>query len=101
MSVYSVSAQVILLLLFSPPFTIGICGFVECLALGRVLFVGHSAKKSLSSTALGKVLLSVTIRFAESRTLGTEIYSAKISLLSVKHSAMAALDKGPSAAVYS
>jgi hypothetical protein len=42
------------------------------------VFVGHSAKKSLPSAALGKVLLSVTTVFAESRTLGTGIHSAKI-----------------------
>jgi hypothetical protein len=69
--------------------------------LCRVLFVGHSVKKPLPSPALGKVLLSVTITFAESRTLGTEIHSAEISLPSVKHSAKAALGKGPSAVVYS
>jgi hypothetical protein len=66
-----------------------------------MLFVGHSTKKPLSSAALGKVLLSVTIAFAESRTLGTEIHSVKMSLPSAKHSAKAALGKGPSAAVYS
>jgi hypothetical protein len=43
--------------------------FVECSAIYRVLFVGHSAKNSLSSAALDKVLLSVTTTFIESRTL--------------------------------
>jgi hypothetical protein len=60
--------------------------FAECSALCQVFFVGHSAKKPLSSAALGKVLLSVTTMFAESRTLGTGKHSAKISLPSVKHS---------------
>jgi hypothetical protein len=80
--------------------TTGICGFVECLALCRVLFVGHSTKKPLPSAALGKVFLSVTNAFAESRTLGKELHSAKISLSSAKHLAKAALGKGSSAAIY-
>ena len=42
---------------------------------------------ALPSAALGKVLLSVTTAFAESRTLGTGIHSTKISLPSAKHSA--------------
>jgi hypothetical protein len=63
--------------------------------------LGTQQKKPLPSVAFGKVLLSVTITFAKSRTLGTEIHSAKISLSSAKHSAKAALGKGPSAAVYS
>jgi hypothetical protein len=42
-----------------------------------VLFVGHSTKKPLPSAVLGKVLLSVMTAFAESRTLGTGIQSAK------------------------
>jgi hypothetical protein len=54
--------------------------------LCRVFFVGHSAKKPLPSAALGKVLLSVMMAFAESRTLGIGIHSAKISLPSAKHS---------------
>jgi hypothetical protein len=66
-----------------------------------VLFVGHSVKKPLSSTTLGKVLLSVKITFAESRTLGTEIHLTKTYLPSAKNSAKAALGKGPSTAVYS
>jgi hypothetical protein len=65
-----------------------------------VLFVGHSAKKHLSSAALGKVLFSVTNSFAERRTLGKELHLTKISLPSAKHSAKAVLGKGPSAAVY-
>ena len=44
-------------------------------ALCRVLFVGHSAKKSLSSIALDKVLLLVTAAFIESRILGKEIFA--------------------------
>jgi hypothetical protein len=72
----------------------------RCSALCRVLFVGHSAKKHLLSAALGKVLFSVTNSFAESRTLGKELHSTKISLSSAKHSAKAALGKGPSAAIY-
>jgi hypothetical protein len=51
--------------------------------------------------ALGKVPLSITTTFTESRTLGTEIHSAKKSLPNAKHSVNAALDKGPSAVVYS
>src|SRR5688572_23135179 len=39
-------------------FTTGIRGFAECCILCRVPFVGHSAKKALSSAALGKVRLS-------------------------------------------
>jgi hypothetical protein len=39
-----------------------------------MFFAGHSTKKSLSSAALGKVLLSVTTAFTESRTLGKEIF---------------------------
>jgi hypothetical protein len=66
-----------------------------------VLFVRHSVKKPLPSAALGKVLLSVTNEFTESRTLGTKLHSAKISLPSAKHSAKAALGKELSAAVYS
>jgi hypothetical protein len=70
-----------------PAITTGIRVFAECSALCRVFFVGHSAKKSLPRAALGKVLLSVTTAFAESRTLTTGIHSAKISLPSAKHSA--------------
>jgi hypothetical protein len=61
-----------------------------------VPFVGHSAKKSLPSAALGKVWLSVTRLFIERRTLGTGQHSAKTCLSSVKHSAKKALEKGPS-----
>jgi hypothetical protein len=70
--------------------TTRIRGFAESSALCWVLFVGHSAKKPLSSAALGKVLLSVMTAFTKSRALSIEIHSAK-----------AALGKGPSAAVYS
>jgi hypothetical protein len=61
--------------------TTGIWLFAKCLALCPVLSVG-----SLPSAALGKVLLSVTSTFTESRTLGTEIHSANKSLLNAKHS---------------
>jgi hypothetical protein len=64
-----------------------------------VLFIGHSAKKTLPSAALGKVLRSVTSWFAECRTLGTGELSAKPCLPSVKHSSKVALGKAPSAAV--
>jgi hypothetical protein len=37
-----------------PDITIGIQLFVECLALCRVFFVGHSTKNSLPSAILGK-----------------------------------------------
>jgi hypothetical protein len=39
-------------------FTTGIRGFAECCILCRVPFVGHSAKKTLPSAALDKVMLS-------------------------------------------
>jgi hypothetical protein len=65
-----------------------------------VLFIGHSAKQTLPSTALGKVLRSVKSWFTECRTLGTSKHSAKTALPSVKHSANMALGKGPLAAVY-
>jgi hypothetical protein len=52
-----------------------------------VLFIGHSAKKNLTSAALGKVLRSVKSLFTECRTLGTEKHSAKTALPSGKHSA--------------
>jgi hypothetical protein len=61
--------------------------FAECLALCRVLFVGHSAKKSLTSAILGQVLLSVMTVFTKSRTLGIEIHSAKKPVPSAKYSA--------------
>jgi hypothetical protein len=67
--------------------TTGIRLFVECSVLCRVFFVGHSAKPSLSSVTLGKVLLSVTTTFTESRTLGTRRHLAKTTLSSAKHSA--------------
>jgi hypothetical protein len=55
---------------------------------------------ALPSAALGKVLLSVTTTFIESRTLGTGKHSAKTSLLSVEHSANGDARKGPSATVF-
>jgi hypothetical protein len=75
--------------------------FVECRSVCRVLFIGHSAKPTLLSAALGKVLRSVKILFTECRTLGTAKHSAKTALPKVKHSAKIALGKGPLAAVYS
>jgi hypothetical protein len=57
------------------------------LALCRVLFIGHSTKKSLSSAALDKVMLPVMTTFTESRTISTQRHSAKTSLPSAKHSA--------------
>jgi hypothetical protein len=75
--------------------TTGIQLFAECRRLCRVLFIGHSAKPSLPSAALGKVLRSVNSLFTECRTLGTSKHSAKTALPSVKHSANMALGKGP------
>jgi hypothetical protein len=66
-----------------------------------VLFIGHSAKTTLPSAALGKVLRSVKSLFTECRTLGTAKHSAKTALPSVKHSSKMALGKGPLAVVYS
>jgi hypothetical protein len=79
--------------------TTGIQGFAECCILCRVPFVGHSAKTSLPSAALGEARLSATRLFTECGTLGTGRHSAKTSLPSVKHSATGALGKGPSTAV--
>jgi hypothetical protein len=81
--------------------TTGIWAFAECRHLCQVLFIGHSAKKTLTSAALGKVLRSVKSLFTECRTLGTAKHLAKTALPSVKHSAKMALGKGPLAAVYS
>jgi hypothetical protein len=81
--------------------TTGIRAFAECRRLCRVLFIGHSAKKTLPSAALGKVLRSVKSLFTECRTLGTSKHSAKTALPSFKHLANMALGKGPLAAVYS
>jgi hypothetical protein len=75
--------------------------FAKCRRLCRVLFIRHSAKPTLPSVALGKVLRSVKILFTECGTLGTAQHSAKTSLPRVKHSAKTALGKGPLAAVYS
>jgi hypothetical protein len=85
----------------SPVVTTGIRLFAECRRLCRVLFIGHSAKPTLPSATLGKVLRSVKILFTECGTLGTAQHSAKTALPRVKHSAKTALDKGPLAAVYS
>jgi hypothetical protein len=41
----------------------------------RVLFVGHSTKNSLPRAGLGKVVLSVTTTFSESRTLGENLFA--------------------------
>jgi hypothetical protein len=54
------------------------------MALCQVLFIGHSAKQSLPSVALGKVVLLVTTMFTVSRTLGTGKHSAKKSLSCAK-----------------
>jgi hypothetical protein len=67
--------------IYISPSTTGIRLFIECSALYRVFFVGHL------SAALGKVLLSVTTTFTESRTLSRGKHSAKTSLSSAKHSA--------------
>jgi hypothetical protein len=80
--------------------TTGIRPFPECRRLCRVLFIGHSAKSTLPSAALGRVLRSVKRLFTECRALGTAKHSAKTVLSSVKHSANMALGKGPLAAVY-
>jgi hypothetical protein len=69
--------------------------------LCRVLFVGHSANKPLPSVAFGKGPLSVTTMFAESMTLGTEIHSTKISLLSDVHSAKGGSQQRSSATIKS
>jgi hypothetical protein len=86
---------------FSDGITTGIRAFAECQRLCRVLFIGHSAKKTLPSAALGKVLRSVKSLFTECRTLGTAKHSAKTALPSGKHSAKTALGKGLLAAFYS
>jgi hypothetical protein len=82
-------------------YTTGIRTFAKCQALCRVLFIGHSAKKTLPRAALGKVLRSVKSLFTECGTLGTEKHSANTALPSGKHSAKMSLGKGPLAAVYS
>jgi hypothetical protein len=65
-----------------------------------VLFIGHSAKSTLPSAALDRVLRSVKRLFTECRALDTAKHSAKTVLPNVKHSANMALGKGPLAAVY-
>jgi hypothetical protein len=87
--------------LISKPYTTGIRLFAECRWLCRVLFIGHSAKPTLPSAALSKVLRSVKILFTECGTLGTPQHSAKTALPRVRHSTKRALGKGPLAAVYS
>jgi hypothetical protein len=69
------------------------------LGLCRVLFIGHSVKKTLPRAALDKVLRSVKSLFTECGTLDTKEHSAKTALPSGKHSAKMALGKGPSAVV--
>jgi hypothetical protein len=86
-------------MMFEVADTTGIWAFAECRRLCRVLFIGHSAKKTLPSAALGIVLRSIKSLFSECRTLGTEKHSAKTALPSGKHSAKMALSKGPSAFV--
>jgi hypothetical protein len=85
----------------SDTITTGIRPFAECRSLCPVLFIGHSAKKTLPRAALGKVLRSVKSLFTECRTLGTTKHSTKTPLSSVKHSTKTALGKGPLADVYS
>jgi hypothetical protein len=80
--------------------TTGIRPFAECRRLCRVLFIGHSAKPTLPSAALGRVLRSVKRLFTERRALGIAKHSAKTVVPRVKHSANMALGKGPLAAVY-
>jgi hypothetical protein len=63
--------------------TTRIHGFAEFSTLCLVLFVGHSVKKTLPRATLDKVLRSVNNTFTDSRTLDTEIHSAKIPLPSV------------------
>jgi hypothetical protein len=70
-------------------------------ALCRVLSVGYSAKTSLPSVALGKVLLLVITAFIESRTLGKEKHLAKTTLPSASTRRTTTLGKVPSAIVYS
>jgi hypothetical protein len=74
--------------------TTGIRGIAECRPLCRVSFVRHSAKQALPRAALGKVRLSATSLFTECWTLDTGPHSP-----TTRHSAKAALSKGPSAAV--
>jgi hypothetical protein len=81
--------------------TTGIRTFAECQALCRVLFIGHSANKTLPRAALGKVLRSVKSLFTECGTLDIEKHSANTALPSGKQSTKMALGKGPLAAVYS
>jgi hypothetical protein len=68
-----------------------------------MLSIAYSANKSLPSFAFGKVLLSVTTAFTESRTLGTGRHSAKTSLPSAKHSKVGVRQRAVSriVAVYS
>jgi hypothetical protein len=70
-------------------------------ALCRVLFVRHSAKTSLSTAALGKITLSITTMFTESRTLDIDRHSVKKSLSSVNVRRKTTLGKWPLAVVYS
>jgi superfamily II DNA or RNA helicase len=48
-------------------YTIRIQFFVECSALCRVHFIGHSTKHSLSSSTLGELRLSTQTSFAEGK----------------------------------
>jgi hypothetical protein len=60
--------------------TTRIRAFAECRRLFRVLFIGHSAKKTLSSAALGKVLRSVKSLFTECRTLDKDCFAERQTL---------------------
>jgi hypothetical protein len=98
--------------------TTGIWLFAECRRLCRVLFIGHSAKPTLPSATLGKVLI-YRVRdtrhspalgkdcFAESQTLGKEgsrqrVVSGRLQLMAVSlcrvpHIGHSAKDALPSA----
>jgi hypothetical protein len=80
--------------------TTGIRAIVECRRLYRVLFIGHSANRTLPRAALDKVLRSVKSLFTECGTLGTQKHSANTALPSDEHSTKMALGKGPLVAVY-
>jgi hypothetical protein len=65
---------------FPLTYTTGIRTFAECRRLCRVLFIGHSAKQTLPSAALGKVLRSVKSWFTECRTLGKDCFAERQAL---------------------
>jgi hypothetical protein len=67
--------------------TIGIWLFSEWSALCRVLFVGHSAKNCLPSATLGKLTLSATNVYTESKTLGDNNFAECQTVGERRHSA--------------